>query len=209
MLKKRKEHHLNTHDLLGFRLWTAFGASIMQGLEHALPQFSTADEFLKEYQYAGPRDQENQGNGFAPILAAALSGSIAVVRELLSSHDADVNTRLVSDLPEFGQEQGQDALSLAVAGCPQDRIHGVVTILLRSGANPNSVSRSGLTPLISAVTFKNLDGVQALIRKAGKMLDMEQGLTPSGVTALYVASSSSTLKIVEALLKAGANRAHV
>ena len=155
MLDKRREYYLGSGQVLMFRLWSALTFVCMQGLSSqdmpALP--TTTAEFLSANRFDTPRDEENTGSGFSPLIISALSGNITVVRELIAGHNVNVNARVrINSMGgEFGMESGMDALAIAACACPQDQAHGMIRVLLEAGANPNSRFSSGGTPLIAAV----------------------------------------------------------
>ena len=211
MVEKRREYYLGAGDIMRFRVWSAWVPGCMQGLSHSdvAPLPTTVTEFLAAYRYESPRDEENIGSGLAPLIFACISGNVEVVRELIRSHGVNVNVRLlVDDLnAEFGVERGNDALGFAAFSCPHAKAHEIVSVLLESGADPNSRTYgSGSTPLMAAVVGHSSEAVRALL--ACERLDLEIGLKVNNATALNIAGIKGTYDIVEALLRAGANRLH-
>ena len=77
-----------------------------------------------------------------------------------------------------------------------------VDVLLNNGADPNRTTPNGTTPLEDA-SLKGFDGI------AGKLLDhgapVNSVNNSSGTTALYAAASFGKGKVVELLLKRGAD----
>ena len=210
MVEKRRQYYLGSGDLLRFRMWSALLPSCMQGLSHSdtAPLPSTATEFIAAYHFVSPHDEENT-SGFPPLQLACISGNAEVVRELIRSHSVNVNARvLVDDLnADFGLERGNDALGMTAFSCPHAQVHEIVSILLESGADPNSRTYgSGGTPLMAAVIGHSLEAVRALL--ACERLDLEIGLRVNNATALNIAGVKGTYAIVEALLRAGADRLH-
>ena len=107
----------------------------------------------------------------------------------------------------FGTEKGISALGIAACACPQQYVYETISVLLESGADPNSrMYGSGGTPLMAAVLDQSLMGVRALL--ACDRLDLEIGLGANNATALNIAGISGTYAIIEALLNAGADRFH-
>ena len=211
MVEKRREYYLGAGDIMRFRVWSALVPGCMQGLSHSdvAPLPATVTEFLAAYRYASPRDEENIGSGLVPLTVACISGNVEVVRELIRSHGANVNARVqVDDLnAEFGVERGNDALGIGAFSCPHAQAHEIVSVLLESGADPNSRTYGiGGTPLMAAVVGHSLEAVRALL--ACERLDLEIGLKVNNATALNIAGVKGTYDIVEALLRAGADRFH-
>ena len=211
MFEKRREYLLGSGkgSILFFRMWSALMLSCMQGLSQigATPPPATVTDFLTSYRFDGPHDDEHVGSGFSPLIICSVSGNVPVIRELIVIHNANVNARiLVDDLnADFGIEKGFDALALGASCAPQQHVHGVVSVLLEAGADPNSRSYViGMTPLIGAVLYHNLGGVRALLA-CGK-LDLEIPLRVNHATALNIAAVISTFEILEALILAGADR---
>ena len=66
-----QEYCLGSGDLLSFRVWTAQLPNIMQGLQNSttLPPATVAD-FLAAARFNGPRDEENIGSGFSPLMVS-------------------------------------------------------------------------------------------------------------------------------------------
>ena len=193
-------------------MWSSYAHSCMQGLTHSgmPPPHTTAADFLAANQFSSPTDEENSGSGLTPLMFAAVSGCVEVVRELIERH-ANVNARvLIGDLmPDFGVEKRADALAMAAFSCPHKRVYEIISTLLEFGADPNSrMYGTGGTPLMAAVLGQSLEGVNALISCAGDRLDLELGLYMNNATALNLAGVISTYAIVEALILAGADRSH-
>ena len=209
MLEKKREYHLGKGELLSFRIWQAMTHGTMQGLAHGNMQEppSTVGEFLALNRFVSARDEENRGSGYTPLIYAAMSGNLPVVRELIDRNSVDVRARVRVDVQVFGGEKGMDALAIAAACCPQRQVHNVVTELLAAGADPNvASSRNGTTPLIAAIGMQNLGGVCALL--ACDTIDLEKGFRMNNASPLNIAGYMATLEIVKALIEAGVNKAH-
>ena len=213
MLQKRREYHLGLEDLISYRLWSAFSPHFLAGLPAAdrnQKKIDVTSTFLREYRFDGPRSEENRNSGITPLMLAAASGHVGVVRELLQTHSVDVNAKMRINVPDFGLEKGQGALSFAVSTCPSSQVNPIVSELLLQGADPNKASAGpGTTPLMSAVISLNLQGVKSLVENAGDKLELNKGLKFNNATALSLAAFYSTTEIVEALIQAGANVVHI
>ena len=169
---------------------------------------SSVSEYLSHFQFRTPHDETDR-SGLQPLLFAAMSGNVAVVKDLITRERVNVKARVRRNLPKFGIEKGMDTLSCALATCPRGAVHEIVSFLLEAGSDPNlTFPKSGGTPLMSAVTWNNLEGVKALVQIAGNKLDLEKGLKVNNATALLVAGNVGSFEVVKALVEAGANRKH-
>ena len=207
LLRSLREYHFGRDELLSFRMFTALMPLLMSGLPSEgmpTPPRSVA-EFLAQNRFS-ELDDETDASGFTPLICAATSGNIDVVRELITTHHVDVNARVRVGMPKFGIEKGIDALVLAAAACPHHKVHEMVSFLLASGADPNLPTGTGVTPLMSTVVWHNLEGVRALV--SCNQLNLEKGLKANNATALLIAANLGTFEILKALLQAGANREH-
>ena len=207
LLWSLREYHFGRDELLSFRWFTALTPLLMSGLssEGMPPPPQSVNEFLTQNRFSKP-DDETVASGFTPLVFAAISGNIDVVRELITTHHVDVNARVRVGMPTFGFEKGATALVLAAGVCPQDKVHEMVSFLLASGSDPNLIPGSGATPLMAAVMYHNLEGVRALL--SCDRLNLEKGLKANNATALLVAANLGTFEILDALLQAGAHREH-
>ena len=205
LLWSLREYHFGRDELLSFRWFTALTPLLMSGLssEGMPPPPQSVNEFLTQNRFSKP-DDETDASGFTPLVFAAISGNIDVVRELITTHHVDVNARVRVGMSKFGAEKGMHALALAAGTCPQDKAHEMVSFLLASGSDPNLTLGSGGTPLMAAVVCHNLEGVRALV--SCDRLKLEKGLNANNATALLVAANAGTFEILDALLQAGANR---
>ena len=85
----------------------------------------------------------------------------------------------------------------------------MVALLLRNGADPNCSSKAGFTPLHASAWFHSLEGIQAFLKHAKGTLRLDHGSKLNNASALGCAAYASTPEVVEALLDAGANVAHI
>ena len=208
LLRSLREYHFGRDELLSFRMFTALTPLLTSGLssEEMPPPPRSVNEFLTQNRFSKP-DDETDASGFTPLVFAAISGNIGVVRELITTHHVDVNARVRVGMPKSGFDKGMHALTLAAAGCPQHKVHEMVCFLLASGSDPNlTFPGSGGTPLMAAVMYHNLEGVRALV--SCDRLNLEKGLNANNATALLVAANLGTFEVLDALLQAGANREH-
>ena len=127
----------------------------------------------------------------------------AAVEEMLDTHGWLANALDVPDeqphqwyLPMFG---GASALSWAL----ERRDEGIVRALLSHGADPNTRSSFGLTPLHQAALLGEVNLLTALL-DAGADIDAR---TDTGMTALEIALFQQNMESVEKLERAGAKPA--
>lgn len=95
----------------------------------------------------------------------------------------------------------QGALNEKLHEAVQFQDQAAVTAALTGGADPNSVNRIGLTPLMRAIQMRQVEFVQQLL-DAGA--DPNKG-NAQGTSPAELAIEGDNAEIVEALVKAGAN----
>lgn len=120
------------------------------------------------------------------LLAAAKSGNIASITELLNS-GANINIK---------DDKGETPLHLAVTG----GFTSVASILLERGADAGLANMKGVTPLMIAA-FKNYTDIVKLLITAKVAVDSE---SRNGFTALMLASQAGNLEVIKLLLDSGA-----
>ena len=211
MLEKRREYYLGSGELLHFRMWSAISHRIMQGLSQSgiVTPPATVAEFLIANRFNSAHENEKSGSGFGPLMFASMQGNVAVVRELITTHNTDVNARILSNEmnADFGLEKGDTALGMAAFFCPELQVCDTVSVLLEAGADPNSKNYGiGATPLMGAVVGQSLEAIRALL--ASDKIDLEVEMTLNHATALNMAGYLGTYDIVKALILAGANKWH-
>ncbi len=128
-----------------------------------------------------------------PLMTAAMGGNIDVMKLLLAAK-VDVNKKDI---------HGEGAISSA-AGCinrDPKICADAVNLLVKAGADVNSPSKKGFTPLITAAMSGNPYTVDALIKAGAKVnVKTETG----GFTPLMLLGGANK-EVVEILLKAGAD----
>ncbi len=136
--------------------------------------------FAFGYRYVGPLAEHK----VAALHAAAAEG------------DADALDRvLASGVAVDAPDQGRTALYLGA------RHPDVLTRLLASGADPNTVGTSGETPLHSAASYNRESGVETLLAHGA----YPDAMDDSGWTPLRRAAEAGNAEAVVALLAAGAD----
>lgn len=182
----------------------------MQGLVcpelQAVP--GSIQEFLTEYRFDSPTDEENCGSGITPLMIAVLSGNSFVVNELITQHKVNVNACTKHKIPELGALKGATAMHF-VGYCPREETYTVVTALLAAGADVNAATAEGVPVLMASAVFLNEIAVDSIIKASSAHLNIEKSLPLNHASILNVACYQTTTEIVEILLKAGADRAHV
>ncbi|MBD3905868.1 ankyrin repeat domain-containing protein [Chryseobacterium sp. Ch-15] len=107
---------------------------------------------------------ENNENGFSPLILACYRGNIEVAKFLIDN---------VKDVNYKSQE------GTALAGLSVKYNKELAEDLLKKGANPNIADSTGFTPLFWAVKFGNVNLVELLLKhKADKSVKDSQGMTP-------------------------------
>lgn len=107
---------------------------------------------------------ENNENGFSPLILACYRGNIEVAKFLIDN---------VKDINYKSQE------GTALAGLSVKYNKELAEHLLKKNANPNIADSTGFTPLFWAVKFGNVELVELLLKhKADKSVKDSQGMTP-------------------------------
>ncbi len=102
--------------------------------------------------------------GFTPLILACYRGNVEVAEFLIKN---------VKDV-DYGSSSGTALASVAVKG--NNRL---AKALLEKGANPNIADVTGITPLIYATQFENIELMKLLIsHKANKKQTDKEGKTP-------------------------------
>ena len=134
-----------------------------------------------------------------PLIGAAQNGETETLKMLLSE-TVDPNT--------FDQETGLTALHQAVLKNQEKAVEVLLACdfheSLTHGANPNTATKNGITPLMAA----SYTGNRAI---AGKLLNYgakteDQTNNPHGLTALHIATIRNHDTLVELLLNAGEDK---
>ena len=211
MLQKRREYELGSEAILPFRLWTAFSSGIMQGLfcneMASIP--TSVEQYLAEYRFESPIDEQNCGSGFTPLHLACLSGNTAVVRDLINNSGVDVNAHTIIQYGSLGSPKGCTPLHLT-SYCPLAETHAIVTALLSAGADPNATTGAGFSVLMGAAIFQNEVLVESVLTSCtvDKPVRLEQTVSVNASSVLGIAAFGGTTRMVELLLSAGADRGH-
>lgn len=122
---------------------------------------------------------------------------------VLSGGTVDALASSMNDVVEVGGMTPEEAFpdsrvaALARAACEGDRDR--VGNLVRSGADPNGLGFQGVTPLLWAIRFENLAGIEALL-EAGADPDLRP---PDSFSATYAASTFDSPAMLRLLLSAG------
>jgi ankyrin repeat protein len=120
-----------------------------------------------------------------------------------------VTVRIKSDFRSLSIAAEMAPLHLAATFCAQNHTE-IVTTLLEHGTDPNAThDKAGLPPLFCAAVTHNLSGLNALVVCAGERLQIEKGSGVVSDTALGGAVYAGTTAIVDALLAANTNPAHI
>jgi ankyrin repeat protein len=123
-------------------------------------------------------------SGFVPLVAAARTGQIEAVRELLGK----------GAKPDGA---GSTTPLIMAVGWHQEQ---VAATLLDSHANPNLADVGGLTPLVNAIQVRDSQEVNLLLEKGAKVSAVGTTYSP-----IHEAARADDLNILQALVKQGAD----
>ena len=94
------------------------------------PRFETAND-----------EEGTKGSGLSPLFMAAMSGNVEVARALVAEHKVDVRGQTRNTNTVLGFDAGCTPLHACMAFNPHEDMRA---LLLKSGANLNAPSRSGM-----------------------------------------------------------------
>src|SRR5207302_2569010 len=133
--------------------------------------------------------QSREDKNMTPLMIACKNSNHASVSKLLAA-GADVNIHT---------EAGYTALHAAAI----ERNAQIIQALISAGADVNSRTKNNITPLICSVGSPYSDPKIALaLIRAGADVNVAD---VEGETALWIATTDSSLEVMEELLKDGAN----
>ena len=142
-------------------------------------------------------DKKNAWGG-TPLFLACQENQIQMVTILIQK-GADVNT--------LNGPDEQTPLGILITSTPVEKGSAssieIMKILLASGADVNRCGNDGITPLIDACEYNNLEAVQLLV-SSGANVDLLCGNNGGG-TPLYLAAKRGNYEIVEFLISKGAD----
>lgn len=166
----------------------ALNAGLLKASEEVNEKAVT--ELLRQGANANAEDSR----GWTPLIYAAQTGSVAIVRKLIEA-GANVNHRTST-------KRGSTVLCFAVGGGNTN----VIQAVLDRGADINGKSRDGTTPLILAANKGWLNLTEFLLAK-GADVDLFGLVDSRGWTwnALIAAVDKGHLDVVRVLLKHGSN----
>ena len=139
---------------------------------------------IKEHIAKGFDINTTNKSGIVPLVAAARTGQIEAVRELLGK----------GANPDGG---GSTTPLIMAVGWHQAQ---VAAALLDSHANPNLADADGLTPLVNAIQVRDSQEVNLLLEKSAKVTAVGTTYSP-----IHEAARSDNVKILQALVKQGAD----
>lgn len=129
--------------------------------------------------------------GCRAILTAAFKKNASVVQLLLES-GAD---------PNLGDDEREQIPLTLAAGSRSEQSRLVCSLLIAAGADVNPKTDCGLTPLMRAAQFGNLEVTEMLIQFGADV----NAQTYDGITPLMYATISGNLGITEMLIQFGAD----
>jgi len=154
-------------------------------------------------QLGAPLEQKDN-LGFTPLISASLLGYPQVVDTLLNSganieaHNKDGQSALMISV--LGLAANQADMSAAGDNRWHNRWEQVVSLLLKRGADVNSVDKRGASPLFIAIFSQDYRLCRVLIG-AGANINHK---LPSGVSMLRFAKIGSSPEVVDLLITHGA-----
>jgi ankyrin repeat protein len=158
-------------DLFIFRWFLAARHFYLKGLpavKYAEDELSTWEDFRAAYAFETPHDDDR---GYTPLRYAALSNNVAVVRELIEVHGADIHLQASKEaVPLFGTLGGEDILGSVMQICGGHKdAKPMIALLLSKGADPHRPSSGAGHGLVVAASFGNVDAATALLKLAPSM----------------------------------------
>lgn len=123
-----------------------------------------------------------------------------LIQAVAAGCSATVESILDSDPLSMDMRRARDA-ALHVAACTGHR--KITSMLLQQGADKDTVSSEGTTPLITAANHGRLDAVKTLLAVGA---DLNKGSTQDGCTALHVAVLHGYDTVVSTLLERGVDK---
>ena len=130
-----------------------------------------------------------QGDGSTALHWAAQKDNLEIAKVLLDAKaKVDATTRLGAATPLFMACRNGDA--------------AMIDLLIKAGANPNSVDEHGTTPLMMAAAAGNADAVKVLIEHGGNV-NAREGV--HGQTALMFAAALGRSDAIRVLAAYGAD----
>ena len=131
--------------------------------------------------------------GRTPLMQAAWYHDLIATRDLLQG-----GARI-----DAADEKGRQALHYAAGS--HDESGEVVRLLLRSGADPNARTKDGDVPLILSISEMSGATEANALQLIAVTQDINYRDSVTRETALAIAASEASSKVMESLLKAGAN----
>lgn len=148
--------------------------------------------------------EQKDNLGFTPLISAALLGYPQAVSDLLNrganieARNSDGQTALMISVLGLATNQGDT--SAASDNHWHNRWAKVIDVLIRHGADVNTMDERGVSPLFMAIFSQDYELCRALI-EAGANTNHK---LPSGVSLLRFAKISSSRDIVDMLIAHGA-----
>ena len=149
-------------------------------------------EIVQMLLAVGSEPDRRRVDDISPIIASAANGFVDVTNIFIDA-GADVN-----------YQTKPEGLTALFAAC-ENRSFFIIDALLRAGANPNTLTEMGFSPLIIASAYGRVDIVRRLL-ESGAEPDMAH---PENVSALMYACSTGQESTVELLLSLGKDRIDV
>ena len=184
--------HHDRHDVVGLLLGAGGEVDVTNryGVTPlALASLNGSTPMLVRLLEAGADVNRANPNGETPLMTAARTGNGTAVAALLA-HGANIHA--------VEEWRGQTALMWAVA---QDQVEAVEA-LLAAGADPNTRSAGGFTPLLFAAREGYVDTLGPLVRAGA---NVNATVPRNGMSALVISVYNAHYDFAKGLLEAGAN----
>jgi len=184
--------HHDRHDVVGLLLGAGVEVDVTNryGVTPlALASLNGSTPMLVRLLEAGADVNRANPNGETPLMTAARTGNGTAIAALLV-HGANIHA--------VEEWRGQTALMWAVA---QDQVEAVEA-LLAAGADPNTRSAGGFTPLLFAAREGYVDTIGPLVRAGA---NVNATVPRNGMSALVISVYNAHYDFAKGLLEAGAN----
>jgi len=194
LLARKSLNYLKEGDLARFRIFISLTARALAGCpdpdkKPKLPD--TLEEFYSNYRFH--KEQDTFEKGLTPLMLAAISSNVLVVKELVKAK-ADLEATILEPIPELDVNVGHTVLALATALASAVTVSTLIE--LRADLNASDTG-FGNDPLHYASGFGNLDAINVLLSAGADF----RSLSNFGCTCLDISCLQNNMKLVERFLQ--------